>query len=57
VSNQMHHMMIPRVNRHFRVKLLKSQKDYIKTIAKAKVYSPSFLPCTIKSEFAAFQEK
>jgi penicillin-binding protein 2 len=38
-----------------------TKEDYIKTIAKAKVYSPRlpsvFLPQLNKSEFAAFQEK
>jgi penicillin-binding protein 2 len=38
-----------------------TKKDYIKTLAKAKVYSPRlpsvFLPQLNKSEFAAFQEK
>jgi penicillin-binding protein 2 len=68
VSNQASYdiMVIPRELKNIDTlefcKLLKiTKEDYIKTIAKAKVYSPRlpsvFLPQLNKSEFAAFQEK
>ncbi|MFT4612770.1 MAG: penicillin-binding protein 2 [Flavobacterium sp.] len=68
VSNQASYdiMVIPRELKNIDTlefcKLLKiTKEDYIKTIAKAKVYSPRlpslFLAQLNKSEFAAFQEK
>ena len=68
VSNQASYdiMVIPRELKNIDTlefcKLLKiTKEDYIKTIAKAKVYSPRlpsvFLSQLNKSEFAAFQEK
>jgi penicillin-binding protein 2 len=68
VSNQASYdiMVIPRELKNIDTlefcELLKiTKEEYIKTIAKAKVYSPRlpsvFLPQLNKSEFAAFQEK
>ncbi|MFQ3173215.1 MAG: penicillin-binding protein 2 [Flavobacterium sp.] len=68
VSNQASYdiMVIPRELKNIDTlefcQLLKiTKEEYIKTIAKAKVYSPRlpsvFLPQLNKSEFAAFQEK